>query len=56
LYVVARLGKRNSLDPVDRVDFGVAGVAVLGDPVFDPPTSGIVAGERKDIGAAIILD
>ena len=56
MYVVARLGKRNSLDPVDRVDFGVAGVTVLGDPVFDPPTSGIVAGERKDIGAAIILD
>ncbi len=41
------------LDPVDRVDFGVARVAVLGDPVLDPPTSGIVAGEREDVGRAV---
>jgi len=25
-------------------------------PVFDPPTSGIIADESEDVGAAIILD
>ena len=56
LNIVAGLGKRNSLDPVDRVDFEVAGVAVLGNPLFNTATSGIIAGESKDVGAAIILD
>ena len=53
LDIVACLGERNALDPVDRVDLGIARVAIPGDPVLDPSASGIVAGDRENVGAAI---
>ena len=36
LKVVARLGKRNPFDPVDRVDLGVARIAVPARCIFRP--------------------
>src|SRR5262245_65172309 len=41
LDVVARLGERNPLDPVDGIDLGVAWVAVFRDPLFHAPAPGI---------------
>src|SRR5262249_54958021 len=46
----------SAFHPVDRVDFWVARVIILDDPLVDPPTSGIVAGESKHVGTTIILD
>ena len=37
LHVVARLGERDQLDPVDRVDLGIARIAVALDPFFTLP-------------------
>src|ERR1700674_3308328 len=54
LDVVARLGKRNAFDPVDRIDLGVARIAVLLDPFFEPASAGIVAGENQQVGAGVI--
>ena len=41
LDVVARFGKRDALDPVNRVDLGIARIAVLCHPLPDPPAAGI---------------
>ncbi len=54
LKVVARLGKRNPFDPVDRVDLGVARIAVPLDPFFDLAVAGIIAGEDQEVGAVVI--
>src|ERR1700686_4800945 len=56
LHVIAGLGERDQLDPVDRVDLGIARVAVALDPFLDAAAAGIVGRERHDVGAAIILD
>ena len=55
LDVVARLRKRNAFDPVDRVDPGIARIAILCDPFFHASASGIVAGEDQEIGAAVVV-
>src|ERR1700687_3522700 len=34
--VVARLGERDALDPVDGIDLGIARTAVLRHPLLDP--------------------
>ena len=54
LHVIARLGERDLFDPVDRVDLGIAQVAVTLDPFFDAAATGIVAGKGQDVGAANI--
>ena len=56
LHVVARLGERDLLDPVDRVDLGIARIAVTLDPFLDAAAAGIVAGEGQDVGAAVVLE
>jgi hypothetical protein len=37
LHIVAGLGERKGLDPVDRVDLWVARIAVAFDPFFELP-------------------
>ena len=54
LDVIARLGDRDALDPVDRIDLGIARIAVGGDPLLHAAAAGIVAGEGQDVGAAVI--
>ena len=54
LDVVARLGKWDALDPVDRVDLGIARIAISGDPFLHAAAPGIVAGEGHDVRAAIV--
>ena len=56
LDIVARLGDRDALDPVDRVDLGIARVTMIGHPFLDPAAAGIVSGERHDIGPAVVLE
>ena len=42
--------------PIDCVDFGIARIAVLCHPLLDATAAGIVAGERHDVGAAVLLE
>src|SRR5207253_203958 len=42
LDVVAGLHERNALDPVDRIDFGIARVAEPLDPLVHAPAPGVV--------------
>src|SRR5437660_5982243 len=43
LDVVARLRERDALDPVDRIDLGIARVAEPSDPFPNAAAAGIVA-------------
>src|SRR5215475_9239246 len=54
LDVVARLGERDALDPIDRIYLRVAGIAIFRDPFLHAPAPGIVAGEGEDMRAAIV--
>ena len=54
LHVIAGFGKRDQFDPVDRIDLGIARIAVTLDPFFDAAATGIVAGKGQDVGAANI--
>src|SRR5215468_4253825 len=56
LHIVARLRERDALDPIDRIDVGIARIAETLDPVAHAATARIVAGERQDIRAAVIRD
>ena len=53
LDVIARLGDRDALDPVDRIDLRVARIAKGGNPQAHAAAPGIVAGEGEDVGAVI---
>ena len=53
LDIVSRFGKRNALDPVDRVDLGIARIAVGLDPVPHPAPAGVVAGKGHDVRALV---
>ena len=44
LNVVARLLKRNALDPIDRVDAWIAWITVTLDPFLHAPAAGVVTG------------
>src|SRR5215813_8210950 len=48
LDVVARLGERDALDPVDRIDLGIERIAVRRNPLLDPAAARIVAGKGLD--------
>src|SRR5262249_31364163 len=54
LDVVARFGERNPLDPVDRIDLRIAGIAVFRNPFLYASAAGVVAGERENMRAAVI--
>jgi hypothetical protein len=56
LHVVTGLGEGDALNPVDGIDAGIARVAVLRYPLLNPAASGIVAGERQDVGTAVLLE
>ena len=45
LNVIPRLGQWDALHPIDRVNFGIAWVAVLRHPFPDATAAGIVARE-----------
>ena len=53
LDLVSRFGKRNALDPVDRVDLGIARIAIRLDPVPHPAPAGIVTGKGHDVIAFV---
>src|SRR5271169_5531122 len=44
LHVVARLGERDALYPIDRIDLGIAWITMLGHPFRDSATASIVTG------------
>ena len=50
--VIARFGEGDALDPVDRIDIGIARIAIFGDPFISPPPPGIIGGKGQYIGAA----
>ena len=52
LDVIARFRDRNALDPVDRIYFGIAWIAVLFDPFLRAAWAGIVGDKGEDVGAA----
>ena len=54
LDVVARFGKWNALHPINRVDLGIARIAVLLHPFLNAASAGVIAGEAHDVGAAIL--
>src|SRR3974377_90075 len=43
LHVVARLRDRDALHPVDRIDVGVARIAIGGEPLLNPPAPGLLS-------------
>src|SRR6516164_4042368 len=55
LHVVAGFHERDALDPVDGIDLRVARIAEDRHPVLHAPAPGIVARERQDVVAAIVL-
>ena len=55
LDIVARFGKWDALNPVNRVDFGIAWIAMQRHRLFDPASPGVVGGKCQDVGAAIVL-
>ena len=54
--VIARLGERDALDPVDRIDLRIARIAVGRDPLLHAAAAGIVAGESEDVGAVVAAE
>jgi hypothetical protein len=56
LDVVAGLAEGNALDPVDGIDRRVARVAVEANPTFRAVRSGVVGGQRQDIGAVELVE
>ncbi len=55
MHVVARFLEWDLVNPVDRVDAGIAGVAELAQPLACAPGAGIVARQSKDIAARHIV-
>src|SRR5690242_14717756 len=55
LDVVARLGERNALYPIDRIDLRIAWITVLRDPLFHSTAARIVTRKGQNQGAAIVL-
>src|SRR5579871_6327286 len=56
LHVVPRLGEGDQFDPVDRIDLGIARIAVALDPFLHAAAAGVVGCKGDDVGAAIILE
>src|SRR5258705_11871359 len=56
LHIVARLGEWNELNPVDRIDLGIARIAIALDPFLDAAAAGVVGGKGHDVGTAIVLE
>src|SRR6185437_13865608 len=56
LHVIAGLGEWDLFDPVDRIDLGIAWIAVTLDPFPDAAAAGILGREGHDVGAAIVLE
>src|SRR6186713_1521237 len=55
LHVIARLGDRDALDPIDRSDVLVTRIAQRSDPLAHPAAPRIVAGKGEDPGATILV-
>src|SRR4051812_30732593 len=55
LDVVACLGDRDALGPVDRVDIGIARIAVSGEPLPYAPHAGVIASKSQQVRAAVVV-
>ena len=55
-HVVARLGKRDALDEIERIGGAAARVATPGHPGVGPSGPGVVGGGGHDVGAAELID
>src|SRR5882724_2873434 len=53
LDIVAGFGKRDALDPVDRIDLGIARIAERREPFPDAAPAGVVAGKGHDVVALV---
>src|SRR5580704_8221820 len=49
LNIVARFGDRDALDPVDRINFRIAWIAILLDPFLGPAWPGVIRDKCQDI-------
>ena len=56
LNVIARFREGDAFNPVDRIDIGIAGIAVILDPLIGAVRPGIIGHQGKDIGAVILVD
>src|ERR1700691_6096935 len=52
LYVVPRLGDGNALDPVDRIDFRIARIAVLLATIPRPARTGVISDKCQHVRSA----
>ena len=55
LDIVAGLREGDALDPVDRVDIGIARIAVILDPAAGAVGAGIIGGQRENVGAVELV-
>src|SRR6202040_8676 len=56
LNVVAGLSEGNALNPIDRVDLGIARITVLCHPLINSPAARIITRKGQNEGAAIVLE
>src|ERR1700751_3197672 len=49
LDVIARFGERDALDPVDRIDLGIAGIPIFCNPFLYASAARVVAGESENM-------
>src|SRR6202167_1933324 len=56
LDVISRLGDGDALDPVDRIDFRIARIAVVFDPFPRPARAGVVSNKSEHIRSAPASD
>jgi hypothetical protein len=56
LNVVAGLSEGNALNPIDRVDLGIARITVLCHPLLNSPAARIITRKGQNEGAAIVLE
>src|ERR1700757_3985168 len=55
LNVIARLGQWDALHPINRINFGIARIAVFGHPLPNPTAPSVVSCKRHDIRASVLL-
>ncbi len=55
LHVGPGLVEGDAFDPVDRIDVRRARIAERLDPAVRPRGSGVVGGQRQDVGAVVVL-
>src|ERR1043166_6127449 len=56
LNIIPRLSQWDAFHPIDRVNFRIAWVPVLGHPFADATAAGVVARESHDVRAGVFLE